>query len=340
MLTYPVRSPPVGSTQVVVPGILWIRMPLQDGLNYVNVWALEDGDGWTVVDTGIRSDEATAAWQHIFATDLGGRAITRVIATHFHEDHIGLAGWLQDQQGSTLWMTLAEYLLGRKHIADGFGGMPCEESRFYMRAGWTLSQIGAYEHHFKRFARTVHSIPESFRRVRDSDVLTIGGNLWNVVVGGGHSPDALGLYCGRRQILIAGDEVLPRISANISVYAFEPSCDPISDALRYWGRLQSSVPASVLVLPSHNEPFYGLHERLDEMAMHRRETASRLRLALDTPRRAVDLLGFLFRRPVHNDPVRLWLATGESLAYLRYLENAGEITSWINDDDQTVYAAA
>src|ERR1051325_1263023 len=102
--------PEPGTIKNVAPGIYWLRMPLPFQLNHINLWLVEDGDGWTIVDTGINTPETRALWEKIFTDKLGGKPVKRVIATHLHPDHVGLAGWLCSRWGAQLWMTLGEYM--------------------------------------------------------------------------------------------------------------------------------------------------------------------------------------------------------------------------------------
>jgi glyoxylase-like metal-dependent hydrolase (beta-lactamase superfamily II) len=322
-LTYPVAGiPQTGEAIEVGPGVLWLRMPLGGPLGHINCWALEDGDGWTLVDTGMGHAETLAAWETVLAGPLGGRPVKRVVVTHLHPDHVGAAGWLTRRFGVELWMTRLEYLTCRVMAADTCREAPAEGVAFYRAAGWTEAELDAYRKRFGRFGSMLAPLPDGFRRISDGDVLIIGGREWRVVVGSGHSPEHASLWSPELGLIITGDQVLPRISSNVGVHPTEPEADPLHDWLTSLARVKSIVPDDVLALPAHNEPFHGLHARIDQLIEGHEKALARLRAALDEPKRAVDVFPLLFRRTV--DGSLLGFATGESLAHLNYLRARGE----------------
>jgi len=322
--------PETGSAREIRPGLLWIRMPLPFVLNHINVYALEDGDGWTIIDTGARTEATTAAWQQLLADALGGRPVKRVLVTHMHPDHIGMAGWLTRKFECRLWITRLEYLLCRMLVADTGREAPDDGVDFYRRAGWDESALEQYRARFGGFGKGIYRLPDSYQRIRHGDTIRVGAHDWNVVVGHGHSPEHACLHCAPLKLFISGDQVLPRITSNVSVFPTEPDADPLGDWLESIEYLERAVPDDVLVLPSHNEPFTGLHARLRALANGHRIGLERLRRSLASPRRVVDLFGALFARSVGNDSNLLSMATGEGLAHLNYLVARGEVTAEID----------
>ena len=325
-LEYPYPEPPPhGQSLEVAPGVRWIRMPLPYTLNHINLWAVDDGEGWALVDTGARTDEAVQIWRTLFAQAPDHRGMTRVLVTHMHPDHVGLAGWLTRKFGIRLWMTQLEYLYCRAMVADTGREAPSDALNFYHRAGWSQMALEDYRARFGNFGKHVHSLPDSYRRLVDGEWLEIGSHRWQVIVGRGHSPEHACLYCPSLKVLISGDQVLPRISSNVSVHPTEPDADPMSDWLDSLDRLQALVPNDVLVLPAHNECFRGLHTRLDALRRGQDIALNRLRRSLAEPRRAVDVFGALFGRAIGEaDPPLLGMATGESMACLNHLLHRGE----------------
>ena len=323
-LRYPFETEPAtgdGSAVTVAPGVLWLRMPLFSALPWINVWAIEDGPGWAIVDTGLNSPAGTAAWDAAMPAALGGRPVTRVIVTHMHPDHCGLAGWLGERFSARLWMTRLEYLSCRLMAADTGHEAPRDGIDFYAGAGWDRTAIARYVEKFGSFGQMIHPLPASYRRIADGERLRIGGEEWEVVVGNGHSPEHACLYCAPLKLLISGDQVLPRISSNISVYPTEPDADPLADWMHSLGTLRARIPDDVLVLPAHNSPFTGLHARVGQLAALHEEGLARLAALLEEPRRAVDVFGALFARPI--GPSVLGMATGEAIAHLNHLVNKG-----------------
>ena len=255
-LVYPFAGPPArGQTTEVAPGVHWIRMPLPYALNHINLWALDDGDGWALVDTGVRTEDTALVWRELFANAPDERSLSRVIVTHMHPDHVGMAGWLTRKFGVRLWMTALEYLSCRAMVSDTGREAPPDAIDFYRRAGWGPAAIEAYTARFGNFGKHIHPLPDSFRRLDDGDELAIGRHVWRVIVGTGHSPAHACLYCPALKLLISGDQVLPRISSNVSVYPTEPDADPMRGWLESLARIRREVPDDVLVLPAHNECF-------------------------------------------------------------------------------------
>lgn len=322
-LSYPFATPPgAGEAQEVAPGVLWLRMALpMAGLNHINVWALADGDGWTLVDTGMQTADTAANWQSALAGVLAPRPVKRVICTHMHPDHIGMSGWLTRQHACRLWTTRLEYITCRMLVADTGREAPADGVRFYRSAGWDDAALEHYKARFGGFGKAVHALPDSYRRVVDGEELTIGRTLWRAVIGRGHSPEHLCLYAPDLKVLISGDQVLPRISSNVSVFPTEPDADPLREWLESLAAIKGRVPDEVLVLPSHNEPFRGLHARLAALIDGHERRLVRVLGELAQPKRAIDVFGALFRRPVGLE--MLGMATGESIAHLNCLFGRG-----------------
>jgi glyoxylase-like metal-dependent hydrolase (beta-lactamase superfamily II) len=321
-LSYPFKSPPAtGESLSIAPGVHWLRMPLPMSLDHINLWALEDDAGWTLVDTGMRTPETTAAWNTLFTGSLCGRTVKRVICTHMHPDHIGMAGWLTREFDCRLWITRLEYVTCRMLVADTSREAPTDALRFYRACGWDESAFEKYKTEFGRFGRVVYPLPDSYRRVLDGEALTIGNRTWHAVVGCGHSPEHLSLYCPELRLLISGDQVLPKITSNVSVFPTEPDADPLTDWLESLASIKQRVPDDVLVLPSHNLPFSGLWTRLEQLTQGHEQSLVRLTEALREPKRAIDVFALLFRRPI--GPQQLTMATGESVAHLNCLVHRG-----------------
>ena len=241
-----------------------------------------------------------------------------------HPDHIGMAGWMTRRFDCRLWMTRLEYLNCRVLAADTGREAPEDGVRFYRRAGWTEDDIENYRARFGGFGKMIQQLPDSYRRLQDGERLMIGAHEWCVVVGKGHSPEHACFYCPDLKLLISGDQVLPRISSNVSVFPTEPDADPLGDWLASIEKIKHEVPDDVLVLPAHNDPFRGLHARLDALANGHIRSLERLRACLNEPRRAVDVFGALFAQKITPEPLLLGLATGESIAHINYLVRRGE----------------
>ena len=329
-LRFPAVAPPApGEISAIAPGILWLRMPLPFALDHINLWLLEDGAGWTIVDTGYALPETKAAWERIFARHLGGRPVARIIVTHFHPDHIGLAQWLAERWRVPFWITEKEWLYAHLLSRDS-DDLTQRYRDFARRAGLDPAASEIFGRHEASYRRGVPAVPAAFRRLADGMAIEIGGREWRVVVGEGHAPEHACLYCAEAGVLIAGDQVLPRISPNISVPPFEPQADPLARYLASLDRLRGAVPAASLVLPSHDRPFFGLHARIAALAAHHRARCDEILATSARPQSAADLLPVLFRRPL--DRHQTAFALGEAVAHLNYLARAGALDSTAGAD--------
>ncbi len=316
--------PEAGNAMAIAPGILWLRMPLPFALGHINLWLLEEDDGWAIVDTGVFTDVSREVWEQTFAGPLHNRRVTRVFATHLHPDHAGCAGWLSQRFDVELWMPREEYLLCRILVADTGRPTPQAGIRFYKAAGFAAESMDHYQKMFGMFGKYVAPLPESYRRLKDGDCLRIGQRDWQIVVGRGHSPEHACLYCRADNILISGDQLLPTISSNVSVYPTEPESNPLADWLQSLDSMKKRVRADVLVLPAHGKPFRGAHERLQALIDEHRACLNELESVCREPKRAVDVFPALFRSSISDS--NLIMATGESIAHLNYLRAQGRLT--------------
>lgn len=330
-LTYPFggSEPSPGTVMRVANGIRWVRLTVPGPLKHINCWLIDDADGVALVDTGLNLPDTRDAWKALFRGPLAGTRVTRMIGTHFHPDHVGLAGWMCAHHGAPLVMTRGEWLTLRAVMLDARDAAPDEMVAFWRAAGWSDEQVvHAQERGWSGFRRIVSPVPLSYQRLADGGTLMIGGTPWRVVVGSGHSPEHACLFDEATGILIAGDQVLPRISPNVSLGVTEPLADPLGEWFASIAKLRQ-LPHDLLVLPGHGDPFTGLHNRLDAMDREHRDRLDELEIFLATPRRAVDCFGRLFRRAIGPD--MLGMATGEALAHLRRLEVEGRALKEIRD---------
>jgi glyoxylase-like metal-dependent hydrolase (beta-lactamase superfamily II) len=330
-------SPAFGTSREVAPGVRWVRMPLPSSLAAVNAWAIEDGDGWAIVDTGMGTPETIETWERSLAEALDGRPVTRVFVTHMHPDHVGAAGWLTRTYGCELWMTRLEFLMCRSMGVDWAAESGDDRWGLYREAGWTDQRLERFRGRVSGFGRAMHPLPISFRRLSDGQTIRIGGRDWRVVVGAGHSPEHACLMCEELGVFISGDQVLPEITSNVSVSPLEPLADPLDDWLRSLARIRGIVPDNLLVLPAHKLPFYRLHNRIDALLGHHDAALARLRRQLERPRRAIDVFEALFNRRITE--ATMLMATGESLAHLNYLVGCGEAQAQRDADGVVWYSA-
>ena len=321
-LRFPFAEPPgPGEALAVAEGILWIRLPLAIRPDHVNAYALDDGDGWTIVDAGLDTPAARAAWEQALAGPLAGRPVTRVIVTHHHPDHIGLAGLFQSR-GATLWTTRTAWLLARMLTLDVQDRPTPETLAFWRDAGMAPDMLARRaETRPYNFADAVHPLPLGYRRIVQGEEITAGGRRWRVEIGHGHAPEHATLWGVGHDLVVTGDQVLPGITPNIGVHATEPEADPVGDWLAACRRLEPLARPDHFALPGHRQPFFGLDIRLADLARHQEEGLDRLEAFLAEPRTATDCFDTLFGRRI---PDAIWgLALAEAVAHLNHLRATG-----------------
>ena len=320
---FPFSNPPAeGEACVVAPGILWMRLPLPMALDHVNIYALEDGPGWAIVDTGMKSRRGAALWENLLQGPLQGRPVTRVILTHHHPDHVGMAGWLQER-GAVLHATRTAWLYARMLTLDEQPRTTPQALQFWARAGLSAERLAirADERPFN-FADVVHPMPQGFARMAEGDVLHLAGRDWVVRFGQGHAPDHATLWADG--IVLGGDQLLPGISANIGVYPTEPEADPLTEWLDTCASFQPFAREDDLILPGHKLPFTGLPFRLEQMIANHVQALDRLLDHLATPRTAVECFPVLFKRPI--GPAEEGLALVEAVAHLNCLLHRDQVS--------------
>ena len=318
------EPPPEGEAVEVAEGVLWMRLPLPMRLDHVNAYALADADGWTVVDTGFDTNRTRAIWRRLLSGPLAGAPVARVLATHQHPDHIGLAGWFVEEHGAELWTSRTAWLFARMLALDVQERATPQQIDFWRRAGMDEDRLAqrAAERPWNT-ADVVHPLPLGYRRLRDGQTLRLGGRGWTVVTGEGHAAEHLTLWSDSDNLVIGGDQLLPGISPNLGVYPTEPGADPVGDWLDSCARMAARAEERHLVLPGHKLPFTGLPQRLAQLAENHESALRRLAGALaQSPRTAVGCFDLLFGRRIGDGEYGLALV--EAVAHLNALRARGQ----------------
>ena len=334
-LNYPYgeKVPDAENTFEIAKGVHWARIPLPWSLDHINVYLFDEGDGWTVVDTGSRGDRGREAWEQLEKGLMGGRPIKRIIATHLHPDHLGLAGWLVERHGAEFCITQTEYLMAQHLWMSASSDFPDEEIDFFFKAGVNpdLEQM-IRSAGFGNFKKGVHKLPYQYTRLEDGSEITIGGRLWRVLVGRGHSPEHACLLCMDEPLMISGDQILPQITSNVSVYAREPMANPLGHWIASLERMKQ-IEADPLVMPSHGPVFRNLHNRLDTLVSSHIGKLEKLYEWCSESRSPVDTFPALFKRKITG--FDFFMALGEAIAHLHLLEALGLLE---RDFDGSVYS--
>lgn len=341
VLRYPWEAHP-GPQEVVevAPGILWIRLKLPFRLDHVNIYLVADGEGWAMVDTGFGNDATIAAWTALFEGALAGKTITRVIVTHAHPDHLGQAGWMVERFRCPFYMSQVEYLQGVYHQNRKTEERVVNSRLFFRRHGMdeaiTEQLVGRGQEYLKKTA----AMPAAYRRLSDGDHLTIGERDFLVLTGAGHSPDQVMLYCAADQIFLSADQVLSKISPNVSVWAHEPDENSLGSYLRSLRSIAGTLPDDVLVLPGHGVPFYGVKIRIAQLSDHHEERCNMIAQACgERPMTSAELVPVVFHKHV-LDAHQTGFAAGELIAHINYMLSKQRLAVVQNADGVLRFKAA
>ncbi len=331
LIRFPHETPPAeGTAHEIAEGVLWARLPLPMALDHVNVYVLDDGDGWTIVDTGFDSKQTRAIWDQLLSGPLKGKPVHRVVASHYHPDHIGLAGWFQ-ANGAELWTTRTSWLYARMLVLDEQALPDPVSLAFFKGAGMDPAMLAdrAGTRPFN-FADIVHPLPLGFRRLQDGDEMSMGGRRWTVRTGDGHAPEQATFWSLEDDLVLTADQVIPGISPNIGVYPSEPEADPLGEWLASCARFRDMAEPRHFALPGHKLPFSGLSERLGQLIDNHHGALTRLEAFLNTPRIATEAFPVLFKREIGT--AEYGLALVETIAHLNHLRLAGRARRALNAD--------
>jgi glyoxylase-like metal-dependent hydrolase (beta-lactamase superfamily II) len=289
-----------------------------------------------VIDTGFDSRLSRGIWADLIAGPLGGRPVNRLVVTHHHPDHVGLAGWFQRDHGAELLSTRTSWLLSRMLTLDVEHVPAAETLDFYRSAGMDPEILAkrASERPFN-YADIVAPMPLGYTRIKQGDAIVMGGRRWDVHIGNGHAPEHATFWSRDDHLVIAGDQILPSISPNIGVYATEPMADPVGDWLEACERLALMARPDHLVLGGHKLPFTGLPLRMRQLIENHHGALRRLLAWLDTPKSAVECFMPLFKRSIGAG--EYGLAMVEAVAHVSHLYQNGAVTRTRREDGAWAY---
>lgn len=329
-------APEIGQSIEVAPGILWFRFPLPMTLDHVNIYALDDGDGWTLIDAGIYSKKTVAIWHDVLAGPLASKPVKRIILTHHHPDHVGMVGWFKDVHNTEVWTTRTAFLTARMLILDVEDKPTPQAIAFWETAGMDSDILAKRcgERPFN-FADISHPLSVGYTRLQQGDVVEAGGRRWDVHIGHGHAPEHLTLWCQDDPLVLSGDQILASISPNIGVHPTEPAANPLAEWLESCERLSLLGGEEHLVLGGHKLPFRGLPTRMRQLIDNHHGALKRLLTHLEEPRTAAQCFPPLFKRTIDHGSYGLALV--EAVAHLNYLFQEGLVLREKNQDGAWVY---
>jgi len=335
-ITYPFQqSVQFNSLQEIATCIYWLRLKMPFSLDHINVWLIEEPDGWILIDTGPDTEKLRASWQAVFSTQLKNKPIKTVICTHSHPDHLGLAGWVCAQHNAQVIMSKGEYEFYQHVFAKSEQIAQTQVEQFYQSAGADNKQVSNYFKHINGFGRLIHPVPENYQQLQSNTSITLGNYQWQVFVGKGHSPEHLCLFCQELNLLISGDQLLPTISPNVSVWPTAPSADPMNDFMLSCRELSELIDNNTLVLPAHGLPFYGGVNRLETLLSDTEQDLDKLYEFCIEPRKVAEVFPVLFKAEIVES--NKMLAFGEALACLNMLLVEGRLTVSTGEDKINYY---
>ncbi|WP_198164701.1 MBL fold metallo-hydrolase [Rhodoplanes sp. Z2-YC6860] len=315
--------PAAGESIEVADSIFWVSTPVPFvGLKQVNLWLLRDGDGWAMIDCSYGGQQQRELIEAVWAKLLGGKPIKQLVVTHFHPDHAGGSGWISEKWGLRPWMSHGEWLTANLAVLNRNTDHVQSRGIFYRRQGLDEARVERFLKGVVLYSDGV-TLPKSFRRLREDDFITIGNDRWRVIIGEGHAPEHVSLYCAERKILIAGDQILPSITTNVSTWHIEPEFDAVGAFLKSCKKFLDILHPETLILPSHRKPFYNVQHRLRQLAVHH---AQRLNVVLDAvgaESSAGALIDVMFTPGL--DGHQVGFAMGEAIAHLNHLVALGHL---------------
>lgn len=328
-----------GKPVAVAPGILLLRLPLSIRLNHVNVYLFEDHGGWTVYDTGMAEPGCYAGWENALAGVLSSKPIVRIIVSHFHVDHVGLAGWLHERFAPSFHMSQSEYLLSRVFEMEHPEIVTKRQTAFLCVNGIKPHIAAEAVQHNLTFGRRRTPAPDSFHRLSAGDFIAIGGRKWQILTGGGHSIEQAMLYCAADGLLIAGDQIMVEISPNISVGAMLPDGDPLGDYLASLAAMRITIPPDCAIFAGHRRPFMDLPSRVKELEDHHASRCDAIvEACLGHSLTAAELIPTVFERDMPAGV--MGSALGEVLAHANYLLHRGKLIRTLNASGTYAFSAA
>jgi glyoxylase-like metal-dependent hydrolase (beta-lactamase superfamily II) len=317
------EAPGPGEIIEVAEGVLWARIGLPNRLNHVNIYLLDDGDAWTVIDTGFRNKMCLEHWDLLRAGPLKGRRLWRVVGTHHHPDHIGLVGRMMREDGVEFWTTRTAYILARMLQLDHHEHHPPEQIAHWKRGGTPPHLVEEFSRETPfNFSRTVDPLPLGYRRIVEGEVIRMGGRDWDVRMGDGHAPEHATFWSRDDDLVIVGDQAIPGISSNLGVQPTEPEADPVGDWLESCERLLRHAREEHVALPGHKPVFTGLPLRFEQLISNHHTAIDRLRGHLTDWRTAVECFVPIFGREI--GPPVYGLAMNEALGHLNHMHRTGE----------------
>lgn len=302
----------------IQPGIFRIPIPVPLPLQYVYAYAITDPQGVWLIDLGMDVEEARAAWDQA-DRDLGlsQHTVAGIIVTHYHPDHIGLAQYAADKWQAPIYLLGDEITLARSIFEDTPPGP--DLTAFMIQNGTPPDEVVLLEQE-QSLRRTIVHLPPVMHPLKAGQKIVLQDHVLQIIHQRGHTDHQAVIYEEREHLLFCGDQVLSRITPNIS---FWPNSDP-NPLASYLTSLRELKALPVrLALPAHEHLIDNLNQRIDDIIAHHAERTQDVIEIVSSPKSGYEVAKELFKRPLNAYQMRF--AVSETLAHLEYLRLEGDL---------------
>ena len=323
-----INKPKFGELTKIASDLYWAHFELPFRLNHVNLFLMDTPEGILILDAGLKSDHSEEHWEALLNGPLKSKKFAGLLITHYHPDHIGMAGWLQKKLNIKCLTTEKELF-----TAKTFRSMPDDEyaklfRNVFVRAGMSEEDIIAKGPATRLYKNRVYELPD-FEIIKAGHEIVSNDGKWKVRTDSGHSPEHISLLDKERKLYLSGDFLLPRISPNISDNFFDPLDDRLGEYLKYLNEIQE-IGSETSVFPCHDWPFKEGMQRAKDLIKHHNHRLSLILEALNKKSITImDSISIIFDRKIGDE--QMHFAIGEARAHLIHLDVTGQVRSEVDD---------
>jgi glyoxylase-like metal-dependent hydrolase (beta-lactamase superfamily II) len=309
----------------------WIRLPVPGPLQHINVWLAPGRRRRVLIDTGLNQPETHAAWEALAASERLGEELEAILVTHHHPDHFGMAANLAARFHVPVRMSEPARAAAQRATAGALAAGADALAEYRDTWGVDFEVLLTRARAAGVYEKLVSGMPAPTAFITEGERIAELRDPWNASLHFGHAEGHVCLHWLQSNLLISGDQLLPAISSNVSLYPGAGSSDPLADFLDSLERL-AGLPETTVVLPAHGRPFRGARARAAQLrAGHELRLGTLCDFATE-PRRTAEVVGALFGAR-NLEGWNSLLAYGETLAHMRYLQRRGRLTRLAQGDE-------
>ncbi len=319
----PWQAPELGAAVAVPHELRWIRLPVPGPLQHINVWLAPGRTGRVLIDTGLNQPQTHAAWASLALSEHLAEQLEAILVTHHHPDHFGMAGALAQRFEVPVRMSAPARAAALRSTSGTVGGSATDLAAYRREWGVDFAALVARARGAGTFDGLFSGIPAATAAIVEGERLGELRDPWQASLHFGHAEGHVCLYWRESDLLISGDQLLPAISSNVSLYPGAASENPLGDFLASLEKL-ARLPPQTIVLPAHGAPFRGVAVRAAQVQAGHRQRLAKLSDFVCEPRDTAEIVGALFGARKLEGWNTL-LAYGETLAHMRYLQLRGAL---------------